>query len=593
MTSKLHVVGASFLLVSASLAYSCKTAKQVAVQQPVQAVKVETVAESKLNGDQQKEFQYLFIEGIKQRTLGNIDEAVKIFSRCLEMDPTSSSSMFEIANIHITKGDYQSSMMLLEKAIILNPGNEYYHVLLGKLYQQNKLFEKAAAQFELLAQLNSQNQDYPFYQASMLAMAGKTDEALALYSKLEQQFGVLEPISIGKQQLYLQQGNKALAYQELEKLIRTYPTDSKYYGMLADMYLADNNRDKALEYYNKILQIDPDEGFVHLSIANFYKEGGDMDKAYDHIKIAFANASLDFETKLQMYVLLTQPGESKMTDEQQIELINILIDNHVDDERPRILYSDYFLAKKQSKEAREQLRLALDINKDNYAYWERLLFIDNDLLDWPALSADSKKAAQYFPEQPMIYVLDAVSLLQMGKYQEMYTVLDSGQVYAENNPKLLSQFYLYRAEGFYKQNKVDEAFRMYDKVIELDPQNYMAMNNYAYYLSLKNAKLELAEKLSSTVIQNNPDNATYLDTYAWVLFKKKDYRLAKFYIESAISNDDSSSAVLVEHYGDILFHLDQKENAVIQWKKSLEMGNSSKALPEKIKKIIFIESEEQ
>ena len=79
------------------------------------------------------------------------------------------------------------------------------------------------------------------------------------------------------------------------------------------------------------------------------------------------------------------------------------------------------------------------------------------------------------------------------------------------------------------------------------------MNNYAYYLSLLNLKLELAEKMSGTVIQNNPDNATYLDTYAWVLFKKKDYRLAKFYIESAINNDKESSAVLIEHYGDILY----------------------------------------
>jgi len=189
--------------------------------------------------------------------------------------------------------------------------------------------------------------------------------------------------------------------------------------------------------------------------------------------------------------------------------------------------------------------------------------------------------------------LDAVSLLQLEKYDEMFAVLDSGQVYAENNPKMLSQFYLYRAEAYYKQKKVDEAFKMYEKVIEKDPQNYMAMNNYAYYLSLRGLKLELAEKMSGSVIQNNPDNATYLDTYAWVLFKKKDYKLAKFYIESAISNDTDSSAVLIEHYGDILFYLDEKEKAVDQWKKSLKMGNKSKVLPEKINKIIFIESSDE
>ena len=42
-----------------------------------------------------------------------------------------------------------------------------------------------------------------------------------------------------------------------------------------------------------------------------------------------------------------------------------------------------------------------------------------------------------------------------------------------------------------------------------------------------------------------------------------------------------------------LYFLDDKENAVVQWKKSLEMGNKSQVLPEKINKIIYIESPEE
>ena len=121
----------------------------------------------------------------------------------------------------------------------------------------------------------------------------------------------------------------------------------------------------------------------------------------------------------------------------------------------------------------------------------------------------------------------------------------------------------------------------------------MAMNNYAYYLSLRSIKLDVAEKLSNLVIKNNPNNATYLDTYAWVLFKKKDYKLAKFYMESAISSSTEENPVLIEHYGDILFFLGEKEKAVQQWEKSLKMGNKSKVLPQKIKKVIFIESVEE
>jgi len=163
----------------------------------------------------------------------------------------------------------------------------------------------------------------------------------------------------------------------------------------------------------------------------------------------------------------------------------------------------------------------------------------------------------------------------------------------KKDPKILSQLNTYRAEALYNLKRFKEAFDVYDKVVEQDPENYMAMNNYAYYLSLKGEKLDLAENLSAKVIQANPENATYLDTYAWVFFMKKDYKLAKFYMETALSKSSSEeSAVLVEHYGDILYYLDEKENALTQWRKSLKMGNESKVLKQKITEKRYIETKE-
>lgn len=572
------------------LVFSCKS--------PQQTIKMvvpeeESKSLSLMTDDQKQQFQYLFVEGIKQRTIGNAEEAIKIFSRCLEMDPSSSSSLYEIANIHLLRGDFQSAMMMLERASSLNPKNQYYLILLAKIYQQNKLYEKAAETFGALSVLSPDNPDYPIFRAEMFGMAGKMDDALACYDELEKKWGITEQVSLGKQGLFLKQGKKQEAYHEIENLITKFQGDTKYYGLLADMYLADSLMDKSLENYNKVLQYRPNDGFVHFSLSNYYKVAGNYAKSFEHLKIGFESSGLELDAKIQMYMLLSQSEDHHLTDQQQLELINILIDKHVDDERPRALLAEYYLAKKQNKEAREQLRLVLEINKGNYAYWERLLFIDNDLTDWKSLSQDSKAAIKYFPEQPVLYVLDAVSMLQLENYQDIFAVLDSAEANATNNNQVLSQIYTYRAEAYYKQKKYDEAYAWFDKVVKIDPQNYLAMNNYAYYLSLRSIKLDVAEKLSSAVVQSNPNNATYLDTYAWVLFKKKDYQLAKFYMESALSNSTEQNHVLVEHYGDILFFLNEKEKAVEQWKKSLKMGNPSKVLPEKIKTVTFFESVEE
>ncbi len=590
MTGKVRLLNFLWIIIFLSTLLSCKVAKNVSTTAVVNSSADTT--EIQLSEEERKEFEYLFIEGLKQKSLGNFDDAIKLFSRCLEIDNHSSATLYEIANIHVSKGDYQSSMFLLEKAVSLNPDNQYYRLLLVKVYQQNKLFEKAATQYGSLSALVPENPDFPFYQATMLAMSGKKEEALAFYNLLEQKNGFSEPIALGRQQIYIQLGNKPAAYGEIAKLIQIYPSESRYYGLLADMYLEDKNREKALENYRKILQIDPNDGFVHLSIADYYLEGNDSVKAFEHIKLAFKNTALEFETKAQLYLMLAKPGPNRISDERQYELLHILIDAHVDDERPRAFLVDYFQSTMQMEEARKQIRIVIDMKKDNYQYWERLLLLNNDLQDWPSMDKDSKKAMEYFPDQPLIYILKSVGLLQQKSYGQLLALVDSGLVHLKNDPKIVSQLYTYRAEAFYNLKRFNEAFDVFDKVVELDPENYMAMNNYAYYLSVRGERLGTAEKLSAKVIQSNPENATYLDTYAWVFFKKKDYQLARFYMEIALSKASEESAVLIEHYGDILFYINDKENAIIQWKKSLEKGNPSKILKRKIAEKRYIETKE-
>jgi tetratricopeptide (TPR) repeat protein len=580
----LKILKVVFLII---ITISCSTTKKT-VKQEKEVVRQEI----QLTEDQQKEFEYLYIEGLKQKSLGKVDNAVPLFSRCIEIDPTSSAAMYELAGINANKGDFTSAMMLLEKAVLLNPDNQYYRLLLARVFQQNKRFDKAAEQYESLVKMFPQKTDYKFYYASLLGSAGKYGEAINVLDKLETELGIMEPVSLAKQEIYLQKKDTLSAREEINKLIKSNPSQSRFYSYLADMYLAEGNKEKALENYNKVLQIDPDDGFVHLSLSNYYREADDFEKAYDHIKTAFTNKSLGVDVKIQMFTLLFQEKPRKIDDKQEKELLEEMINAHLDDERPRALYVDYLVRQKELKRAREEMIIVVGMKKDNYVYRERLIFISNDMQDWQAVVDDSKAAMEYFPNQPLLYVLNAVGLLQLGSYEDVLKILDEGEDYIGDNTQMQSQYYLYRAEAFMKLLKVNEAYEMFEKLIKIDPVNYMAMNNYAYYLSERGEKLERAERLSGLVVKNNPNNATYLDTYAWVLFMRKDYRLAKFYMESAISKGGDDNPVLIEHYGDILYFLGQKEKAVENWKKAVELGGESDVLKEKIEKQIYLKPDE-
>jgi tetratricopeptide (TPR) repeat protein len=388
-------------------------------------------------------------------------------------------------------------------------------------------------------------------------------------------------------------GEEKKAFAEVQGLIDNYPDVPEYYGVMADMYKETGNMDKALEYYNKVLEMDPSNGFVHFSLASFYLQNGNIDEGYEHARKGFSNPEVQIETKIQLYLMLVNaPADLRIEDDKLETLITLIVETHPEDARSYSIFADYLMQNDRKPEARKQMLKALDVNPDNYPVWEQLILLDSELQDFEKMAAHSDKAIQLFPSQPLIYVLNAVANIQLENYEDALKTLEGGQIYVADNKRMEAQFELYRAEAYYNLDETEKAFSSFEKVIEIDPENFMAMNNYAYYLSVLGTQLEKAEKMSSLVIKANPKNPTYLDTHAWVLFQKGEYRLAKFYMDTAMENGGDESTEVVEHYGDIHYKLDDIENALKYWKKSLEMGNDSPILKQKIEEKKYIEGEE-
>ena len=553
-----------------------------------------------LSKEEEREFEYLFIEGIKQKKLGKQQAAVSLFSRCLEIDPNSALVMYKLAELHFANKDLTSAALLLEKAIEIiekepevSPKHRWYQYMYIQVLHQQKKFAKAAEILEQLHQNDPENLEYLYQLAITHAAARQYEEAIEAYNKLEQKTGLNEQISVAKRQIYANWEKPEKAIEEINKLIDSNPKEPRYYGLLAEMYQSQGDMDNALKYYQKILEIEPDNGFVHFSFAGYYIEKGDKEKAFEHIEKAFASKELEADTKIQYYMLQTADPKNAEWDNKQIEsLLNTLYRTHPDDNRMYTIFAEYLIRQEKLIEAKEYLQKYLETDQSNFIIWQQMIFISNDLLDFESVYTDTQKAIELFPNQSVLYALNAVACLQLEKYQEALDILAAGEPYVLDNQQMKIQFELYKAEANYKLGNVEQAFKAFDEVIRLDPDNYIAMNNYAYYLSLRGEKLDKAERLSGKVVQENPDNPTYLDTYAWVLFKRKDYQLARFYIESAINKGGDTNPVLVEHYGDILYMLGEKEKAIEKWRKAVELGDGSAVLEQKVKELRYIEEKE-
>ncbi|HKK69176.1 MAG TPA: tetratricopeptide repeat protein, partial [Bacteroidales bacterium] len=136
-------------------------------------------------------------------------------------------------------------------------------------------------------------------------------------------------------------------------------------------------------------------------------------------------------------------------------------------------------------------------------------------------------------------------------------------------------------EAYHKKEEYNKADSAFDEVLNIDPDNTFVLNNYAYYLSTREEKLDKARKLGEKLVELVPENPSYLDTYGWVLYQHGEYEKALGYIRDAyqLSKD---RAVIVEHYGDVLYKTGDKEQALEKWKEALEIDAGNKKLQEKI-----------
>jgi tetratricopeptide (TPR) repeat protein len=576
--------GVAIMAFSVSCSAPQQVSEQVVAEAAVASPKTELVEQK------QAEFEYLFVEALKQKMFGNAQKAIQLLSSCLEIDPNSSAAMFELANIHAVNNDFTSASLLLEKAISLNPDNKWYKLLLAQIYQQTRKFSEAADIYDGLLTIEPENLEYIYMKAALLASAERYDEAIDAYDKMEKETGVNEQISVAKQQIYVQSGKPEKAFDEINKLIENNPNEAKYYGLLADLYQSQGDKENAIKNYNKIKELDPENGFVHFSLANYYLENGELEKSFEETRNGFSSPSVDIQTKLQLYWMLTSnPAQSKLSAAQQQELIEILLEQHPEDAMVHTVYAESLIKEQKLKEAQQALLKALEINNSDYVIWERVMFLDNDLQDWKGLYEHTTKIVELFPNQPQGYFFHAIACVQLEKFDEAKSIAAEGIDYVVENPQLQANFLMLKGESEYKLGNKTEAFKIFDEAVKIDPQNYLTLNNYAYYLSVDGINLDKAERMSGSVVERFPDNSTYLDTHAWVLFKKGEYTLAKFYMESAIRNGGEENAVLLEHYGDILYKAGKKEKALENWKKAKELGSDSQTIDQKIKEQKYIE----
>ncbi|MGH2623616.1 MAG: tetratricopeptide repeat protein, partial [Sphingobacterium sp.] len=218
--------------------------------------------------------------------------------------------------------------------------------------------------------------------------------------------------------------------------------------------------------------------------------------------------------------------------------------------------------------------------------WRKLVNVELAMNDLDEAIVDGNEALKNNPG-------NAILTYFVGVAYTMKKDTDNARIYLEraldhgSNENNFVKSMLYAGLGdLYHEIKMESASEVaYEEAIQLDSTHMSALNNAAYYLSLKKKDLDKAADYAKRAVALDPNSGTFQDTYAWVLFQQEQYSEAKIWIEKAIKNSNPSG-VLYEHYGDILMQSGKDREAIKQWEKALTFESDSAIDQDKIKQKI-------
>ncbi len=460
----------------------------------------------------------------KARDLRRFEDVTKISRGWLKINPVNVSAHKISFSNYVELADYSSAdyhlKYLFEK---YNEKNNKSYIDIEDILSRNIIINHIVKYFEQNLK-NYNNKDLLISYVNVLQKNNLDQVALPYLQEMD---FLDNRILVRKYSDSLARLNKVdEAIILLENYIKNLSiTDRESSYELLALYLENKNNSKASLLIDNLISIDPsdDDFMFRVALLCFDKDYYDLSEKYFNILL------------------------SKSYAPDNINFFLGQIDYHKKQYNEALLHYDRiqqgtFVNTKLLNVAKA-LRDKYDITRAyNYLEQEVKIKTDTDILNLLTL----KLSLHQDPYNPDKIVQISSKILDL---------------FPENQRALYSRALAYEKKGDLKQMSID-----FEKMINFDPYNSIALNAYGYSLSLHEKQLAYAEKLIRKAIDIDPGNAAILDSLAWVLYLDGSYKDAYEYASLAYTKDQDPE--IVSHYYKILLKNGLKQKA----KKILEQS---------------------
>ena len=513
--------------------YGCQSSKP-----PILEEAVKKNSPKDLIKDPDPEALKLFMNGQMLMNQGDFAMAIIEFQEALELDPEVGTIYTSIAECYWNIGKPELSLKNLNVALSKNPEDEEALKMMADQLIATKKYDEAIKPFKKLRELDGQNTSYIIALAELNKLKKNYLNTVNLYLEAY----AIEPSRIellesaGRYALQLE--NKEKAKSIFKDLSEQDPFQSSYLNIYSELAIQTKNFEEAISHIQKLINDNGDSSLLKSKLGILYHSSGNSKKGEEVLKGLFDKNELNGQHSLALFEI-------------------------------------YFDNKDNINAAKVSDRMIASLPEDWRGYYSRsLVFMDES--DYESAVSILAPVSETFSNIFSVQYILGLCYSRIKMNDEAIDFYNRALTIRPNSINVLHSIaILYDDIGeWVKSDKI------YDQLIDNDPKDAQAFNNYAYSLVERNKDLKRALIYAKKAVELEPKNPSYLDTIGWAYFKMDDLKRAKKYIRQSIEIQDDNSVVL-EHFGDILMKSNDSVNALFYYKKAFEFDNENQELKKK------------
>lgn len=528
-------------------------------------------------------FDYVFVEAIKEKLMGNSGDALGYLEHCTKINPLSDAAYYQMAQIVAANGDLNTSKKYITKALSIDDKNIWYLRMLAGLYYQTKNLDSAIIYYEKAIKYFPDNQNLKMTLGNLYSENMNFEKAIVIFNGIDGQLGINDASTVAVIRNYVMAGKFKEAEEKTTLLLKDFPDEILYNGLLADIYHGEGNNEKAMEVYNKLVERNPENPQIQLALCGFLlnsKKYGDLLKMLNTVSL---NNQISREDKIALFAKILEDEEIVRIEGEKLKLgLMVLEASYKTDDIIPLLMPDLLTKMNNLTEAAIRLEEIIKNKPENYYAWEKLLLVYLQKKDYVNLEKKGEECATRFNRSFLAKILYANGAMENKHYPVAIEELRKAAILAGEDKDMNIQILTIKADIYYRMKDYDKTFETFEEAIKLNSEDLTTINNYAYYLAEQNMKLKEAEIMSKKVISKERTNTSYLDTYGWILYKRGKISSAAKIMEEIIAGNNSPDAVWYEHYGYILKKQRNCKKAIENWEIALKLDSTKSNLKTEI-----------